>query len=110
MGGEAAMLEISSAKVVRVIFLAEENGADSPQVRRYISSLNEDEQANLVALTWIGRDSFAAEEWDEALETAYAERSAPTADYLAGMPELPGYLEAGLEALGIDVTEVEDRM
>jgi hypothetical protein len=104
------MLEISSAKVVRVIFLAEENGADSPQVRRYISSLNEDEQANLVALMWIGRDSFDAEEWDEALETAYAERSAPTADYLAGVPELPGYLEAGLEALGIDVTEVEDRM
>jgi hypothetical protein len=104
------MLEISTAKVVRVIFLAEENGADSPQVRRYVSGLNEDEQANLVALMWIGRESFGADEWDEALETAYAERTAPTADYLAGIPELPGFLESGLEALGIDVTEVEDRM
>jgi hypothetical protein len=104
------MLEISTAKVVRVIFLAEENGADSPQVRRYISGMNEDEQANLVALMWIGRDSFGADEWEEALVTAYAERTAPTADYLAGIPELPGYLESGLEALGIDVTEVEDRM
>jgi hypothetical protein len=104
------MLELSSAKVVRVIFLSEEYGPDSPQVRRYISSLNEDEQANLVALMWIGRDSFAASEWEEALETAYAERTAPTAEYLSGIPELPGYLEAGLEALGIDVTEVEDRM
>ena len=104
------MLEISTAKVVRVIFLAEENGADSPQVRRYVSGLNEDEQANLVALVWIGRDSFGVDEWEEALQTAYAERSAPTADYLSGMPELPGYLESGLEALGIDVTEVEDRM
>jgi hypothetical protein len=104
------MLEISTAKVVRVIFLAEENGADSPQVRRYVSGLNEDEQANLVALMWIGRESFGADEWDEALETAYAERTAPTADYLAGIPELPGFLESGLEALGIDMTEVEDRM
>jgi hypothetical protein len=104
------MLEISTAKVVRVIFLAEENGADSPQVRRYISGLNEDEQANLVALMWVGRDSFGADEWDEAIETAYAERTAPTAEYLAGIPELPGFLESGLESLGIDVTEVEDRM
>lgn len=104
------MLEISTAKVVRVIFLAEENGADSPNVRRYISGLNEDEQANLVALMWVGRDSFGADEFDEALQTAHAERTAPTADYLAGIPELPGYLESGLEALGIDVTEVEDRM
>ena len=104
------MLEISTAKVVRVIFLAEEHGADSPQVRRYISGLNEDEQANLVALMWVGRDSFGADEFDDALETAYAERTAPTGDYLSGIPELPGYLESGLEALGIDVTEVEDRM
>jgi hypothetical protein len=53
---------------------------------------------------------LSPEEWDEALETAYAERTAPTSEYLSGIPELPGYLEAGLEALGIDVTEVEDRM
>ncbi len=104
------MLEISTAKVVRVIFLAEEHGSDSPAVRRYVSGLNEDEQANLVALMWVGRESFGAEDWAEAVETAHAERTAPTAEYLAGIPELPGYLESGLEALGIDVTEVEDRM
>jgi hypothetical protein len=104
------MLEISTAKIVRVIFLAEEHGADSPQVRRYVSGLNDDEQANLVALMWIGRESFEAADWEEALQTAHAERTAPTADYLAGIPELPGHLESGLEALGIDVTEVEDRM
>jgi len=104
------MLDISSAKVVRVIFLAEEHGADSHQVRDYISGLNEDEQANLVALMWVGRDSFESDEFEEAKQTAYNERTAPTEDYLSGIPELPGYLESGLEALGIDVTEVEDRM
>jgi hypothetical protein len=109
-GREATMLEISVAKIVRVIFLAEEYGPDSRQLRDYISGLNEDEQANLVALMWIGRDSFGVDEFEEAVQTAYNERSAPTEDYLSGIPELPGYLESGLEALGIDVTEVEDRM
>ena len=41
---------------------------------------------------------------------APAEATAPTEDYLSGIPELPGYLESGLEAMGIDVTDVEDRM
>lgn len=104
------MLDISTAKVVRVIFLSEEYGADSHQVRDYISGLNEDEQANLVALMWVGRESFEADEFEEARQAAYTERTAPTEDYLSGIPELPGYLESGLEALGIDVTEVEDRM
>lgn len=102
--------EISTAKVVRVIFLAEEHGADSRQVRDYIAGLNEDEQANLVALMWVGRDSYGPDEYNDAVEAAFAEATAPTPEYLAGTPELPGYLEAGLEAMGIDVTEVEDRM
>ena len=104
------MLDISTAKIVRVIFLAEEFGPDSVQLRDYISGLNEDEQVSLVALMWIGRDSFSAEDLDEALQTARAEATAPTEDYLSGIPELPNLLEDGLDALGIDVTEVEDRM
>jgi hypothetical protein len=104
------MLDISTAKVVRVIFLCEEYGPESHQLHDYISGLNDDEKANLVALMWVGRESFGADEFDEALETARAEATAPTEDYLSGIPELPGYLESGLEAMGIDVTDVEDRM
>ncbi len=104
------MLDISTAKVVRVIFLAEEYGAESHQVRDYISGLNEDEQASLVALMWVGRESYDADELEEAKRMAFAEKTAPTEDYLAGVPNLPNYLESGLEALGIDVTDVEDRM
>lgn len=104
------MLDISTAKVVRVIFLAEEYGADSHQLRDYVSGLNQDEQANLVALMWVGRESFEPDEFEEAKATALAEATAPTEDYLSGIPELPGYLESGLEALGIDVTDAEDRM
>lgn len=102
------MPEISSNKVVRVIFLAREYGPESHQLHDYVQSLNEDEAANLVAIMWVGRDSFDASDWDEALATARAEATAPTADYLTGIPELPDHLEAGLEALGIDVADAED--
>jgi len=104
------MLEISTAKVVRVIALAREYGADHPRLVDYMGGLNEDEQASLVACMWIGRDSFSAEDVEEALETARAERSTPSESYLAGTPGLADYLEAGMEALGLDVADEEDQL
>jgi hypothetical protein len=44
----------------------------------------------------------------EAVATAFAERSAPTDEYLMGMPHLAENLEAGLDAMGVDVSAVED--
>lgn len=104
------MPDISTGKVVRIIFLAREYGPDSRHLHDYISGLNEDEQANLVALMWVGRDTFDSDDWEEALSTARSERTAPTEEYLMGIPELPDYLEAGLEAMGIDVTDAEDHL
>ena len=74
----------------------------------FIAGLNEDEQFALVALVWIGRETFEPEEWDEAVATARDEATAPTEDYLMGIPLLADYLEAGLERMGIDPTEAED--
>ncbi|WP_299871141.1 DUF3775 domain-containing protein [uncultured Sulfitobacter sp.] len=102
------MLEISTGKVVRVIMLAREYGPDSVSLSDFISGLNDDEKANLVAVMWIGRGSFEAEELEYAKEEARREASAPTENYLSGIPSLPEHLESGLEALGIDVTEAED--
>ncbi|MFV0358210.1 DUF3775 domain-containing protein [Tropicimonas sp.] len=104
------MLDISIGKVVRIIALARENGSDNPHVRDYISGLNEDEQVSLVALVWIGRESFSADELDEAQDYARQERVAPTEDYLAGMPELVTFLEDGMDALGINVADAEDHL
>ncbi len=104
------MLDISNAKIVRVIFLAREYGPDSKHLSDYISGLNYDEKSSLVALLWVGRDSYEAEDIMQAKSDAEAEASAPTEMYLSGMPDLPEYLENGLEKLGIDVTETEDRM
>ncbi len=129
------MLEISPSKVAYVAILAREidvkvapwdsegddqdsDGgavleahADDPvilQFKEFIDGLNEDEQANLVAVMWIGRDTFTADDLEEAIDTARAESINNTGDYLMGVPLLADYLESGLEALGIDPEEEED--
>jgi hypothetical protein len=104
------MLDISNAKIVRVIFLAREYGPDSKHLREYISGLNYDEKSSLVALMWVGRESYDPEDIEQAKKDAEAEATAPTENYLSGIPGLPEYLEDGLDKLGIDVTETEDRM
>lgn len=101
-------LDISADKVGEVIILAREIDRAEDEFDAFIESLNEDEQANLVAIMWIGRGSFEPEEWDEAVNTALTEASTPTAQYLKGSPHLADHLEAGLEALGIDPSEAED--
>jgi hypothetical protein len=82
--------------------------ATQAELKEFIRDLNEDEQASLVALAWIGRGSFAPEELEEALTTARAERTNRTEDYLLGMPLLPDYLEEGLDRLGYSVEDTED--
>lgn len=104
------MLEISTGKIVRVIMLTREYGPDSPKLSDYVSGLNDDEKLNLVAVMWIGRGSFDAEELEYAKQEARREATAPTERYLSGIPGLAEHLESGLEALGIDVTDAEDHM
>ena len=102
------MLEISAATVVKVIFLSREGNAGEAELHAFIAGLNDDEKAHLTAVAWVGRGAFEAEEFAEAVATAIAEASTPTEDYLMGMPHLAENLEAGLEALGIDVTGEEE--
>lgn len=102
------MLEISTRKIVHIIFQSREGAWAEAEVRAFIDALNEDEQVSLVAVAWIGRGAFEPDELAEAIATARAEATVPTADYLLGMPHLPENLEAGLEALGVDVSQVEE--
>lgn len=109
-------LPISTAKVAHVIIRARKFDADIPgsgqgrELRAFIAGLNEDEQAALTAVMWIGRETFEPEELDEAIETAKAEASTPTEDYLMGVPMLADYLEDGLIALGISPEDAEDEV
>jgi hypothetical protein len=82
--------------------------ATQAELREFIRDLNEDEQASLVALAWIGRGSFGPEELDEAIATARSERTNRTEDYLLGMPLLPDYLEEALDRLGYSIEDTEE--
>lgn len=102
------MLEISTRKVAQVALMARELGRAEGELRAFIERLGMDEQAELTAVMWIGRGSFECEELAEAIETAKSEASTPTADYLIGTPHLADNIEAGLDALGVDVQDVEE--
>jgi hypothetical protein len=101
------MIEIGIDKVVHILFLAREGDAGADEMEAFIDALNDDEKAHLTAVAWVGRGAFEPEDYADAVETAFNEATTPTAKYLAGMPHLAENLEAGLEALGIDVAEAE---
>ena len=75
------------------------------ELRGFIEDLNIDEQEDLLALIWIGRGDFAAEDWNAALAQARAVRTDDEADYLIGTPLLADYLSEGLAALGVLLDE-----
>jgi len=83
--------------------LAEEENDDlsDEELRELIEDLNVDEAADLVAITWIGRGDFEAEDFDQAVNEARDRAVGPTAKYLLGMPLLADHLEAGLDALDL---------
>lgn len=66
----------------------------------YIDGLNLDEQISLVALTWLGRNTFDTSEWEDALREARDNHTNHTGEYLIGIPLLGTYLEDGLSQLG----------
>jgi hypothetical protein len=69
-------------------------------VAEFIDGLNVDERAELVALAWIGRGSFAKEEWEDALREARDQHEDRVAEYLLGLPLLGDYLADGLAEFG----------
>ncbi|MDK3074250.1 DUF3775 domain-containing protein [Sedimentitalea sp. JM2-8] len=102
------MLEISPHKVAQVILMGRELGRAEGELRAFVDRMSEDEQAELVAIMWIGRESFDADDLAEAIATAKAEATTPCADYMIGTPHMSDHLENGLDALGISATDAED--
>lgn len=102
------MENISPREVAAVILMARELDRAEGELRGLIDRMDQDEQAELVALMWVGRGAFEVDDWEEAVQTALAEATTPTADYLIGTPHLADHLEAGLEAFGYDATGEED--
>lgn len=83
---------------------------DDPVVEEltsFIDSLSEDEQIDLVALAWLGRDDDSAGDWPEVREEAARAHNERTASYLLGMPLLGDFLEEGLSLLGYSCEDYE---
>ena len=87
-----------------------EDHPDDPvllEIAGLVNSLNEDEQIDLVALMWMGRDDYAVEKWRQLRDEAARAHNKHTARYLASTPLLADFLAAGLDRLGYDVAELE---
>ena len=81
-----------------------EDHADDPtlfELHSFLSAQSDDVLGELLALVWIGRGDFSAEEWPEVLRQVRDVREQHTVDYLIGTPLLGDYLEEGLAAFGL---------
>ncbi|MCP4316653.1 MAG: DUF3775 domain-containing protein [Hyphomicrobiales bacterium] len=87
-----------------------ESHRDDPveeELTSLISSLSVDEQVDLVALAWLGRDDSDLDDWPDLRSQAMDARNERTAQYLLGMPLLAEYLEEGLSLMGLSCEEFE---
>lgn len=87
-----------------------EEHADDPVVEELtslINSLSEDEQIDLVALMWLGRDDYSASDWSTVRDEAARAHNNRTAEYLIGTPLLADFLEEGLSKLDFSCEEYE---
>ena len=85
-----------------------EDHPDDPvfkELTGFIKALTEDEQIDLVALTWLGRGDGTIDEWDELRAEASRSHNKRTAPYLLGMPLLSNHLEDALSDFGISCDE-----
>lgn len=84
--------------------------ADDPvahELTNWIDDMNDAQQAELVALYWLGRGDGDPEEFEDLTNQARDSRVNKTSVYLLGAPLLADYLEEGLEAMGYDTSEIE---
>ncbi len=73
------------------------------ELREEIRGLNDRQQAELVALLWMGRGDTEVEEWEDTVQTARERRMTATERYLLGEPLVGEHWAEGAEKLGIDL-------
>ena len=59
------------------------------------------QQAELVALMWLGRDDGAPEDFADLVKQAFERREVPTEDYLLDHPLVAEHWLDGMERLGL---------
>jgi len=102
----------SNASDDMMIAVLEEQANDpvEQELRTFISSLSEDEQIDLVALVWLGRNDSTLADWPSIrAEAARSHRNhrMHTANYLLGDPLVSDFLEEALSLFGKSCDEGE---
>ena len=87
----------------------EERGEDPgrDELASFIDNLNEDEAFDLIALMWVGRGTYDADDFAEARDVARKEATHTPAEYLLGTPLLAEHLQNGLEAFDLSCGDAE---
>ena len=73
------------------------------EVREEIQGLDSRQQAELVALMWIGRGDAEPEEWEATVQLAQDVKEQPTPRYLLRHPLVAEFWEEGAARLGIEL-------
>ena len=73
----------------------------------FVNALSEEEQADLVALLWLGRGDGTMEDWDDLRGEAQRQHNNRTAAYLLGEPLLSDHLEEGISQFGFSCEDFE---
>lgn len=83
------------------VIVDEKNDSVEEEIASIIDDLADDQKAELLALAWVGRGTFDAPDWDDAIEAANDGDAEDAVDQLMDMPMLAAYLDAGLAAFGL---------
>ncbi|TVV70393.1 DUF3775 domain-containing protein [Sphingomonas solaris] len=79
----------------------EANESIEAEMTAALEDLADDQIAEVLALAWVGRGTYDASEWEDALEEANDPQAEDPIDQLLDMPMLAGLLDAGLAAFDL---------
>ena len=71
-----------------------------------VNDLEPDQQAVLVALMWIGRGDYEAEDWKQACEDAAEQKTISTARYLLTTPQAADFIQEGLAEFNLSCSDL----
>lgn len=77
------------------------------ELSAFITALSEEEQADLVALLWLGGGDGTLEDWYDLRDEAQRQHNKRTAAYLLGEPLLSDHLEEGLSQFNFTCEDFE---
>lgn len=80
----------------------EANESVEEEIEALLDDLGDDQVEEILALAWVGRGTYDASEWEEALEAARDPDAESPAEQLLEMPTLAAYLDAGLAAFDMN--------